>query len=433
MSGSYRLQRRLPALLACLVISLLVTALCGPPSEASAPPGAAASTSAVRAASIDRPNNLSIPYLRGLATPGSDIVIEQRLASGPNYHSYIASYRSEGLKQYALLNVPSGTTPATGWPSIVFNHGYIPPKAYRTTERYVAYIDALSRAGYIVFKPDYRGHGKSEGHAPGPYQSPAYTIDSLNAVASLKRFASADPNRIGMWGHSMGGWITLRAMVVSKDIKAGVIWGGVVAGYEELVWSGRPGDRLSADSLNAARSNGLSLYTAHPLPPANPALWNDLSANYFLEDLAGPIQLHHAQGDSVVPVEFSELLQDQALAAGMPVALREYRGDDHNISRHFAEAMKSTVAFFDRWLRAPVNLSAENGPRVYAGGSEVNLRAAPDLHAPLVGKMALGESLPIIGTNSDRSWWQVRAKHGTAWVSAGVTVAAHTRETPVVK
>jgi dienelactone hydrolase len=402
--------------------------------EARAIPHAVTSSAFRPVASIDRLNTLSIPYLRGQAYPGSDIVIEKKLESGLNYYRYIASYRSEGLKQYALLTVPSGPEPATGWPSIVFNHGYIPPKEYRTTERYVAYVDALARAGYIVFKPDYRGHGSSEGWAPGPYQSPAYTIDVLNAVASLKRFPQADPERIGMWGHSMGGWITLRAMVTMPDIKAGVVWGGVVAGYEELVWAGRPGDRLSADSLNAARSNGMSLYTAHPLPPANPALWTDLSANYFLDDLGGPLQLFHAQGDPVVPVEFSELLHDQGAAAGMPISLTEYRGDDHNISRHFAEAMKSTVAFYDRWLRAPVNLSAKGGPRVYAGGSEVNLRVAPDVRAALAGKMGLGESLPVIGANADRSWWQVRLpKGGTAWVCAAVTVAGHTREVPVVK
>jgi len=30
----------------------------------------------------------------------------------------------------------------------------------------------------------------------------------LNAVASVKRYPDADPDRIGMWGHSMGGHIT---------------------------------------------------------------------------------------------------------------------------------------------------------------------------------------------------------------------------------
>lgn len=61
------------------------------------------------------------------------------------------------------------------------------------------------------------------------------TVDVLNAVASLKAHQDADPNRIGMWGHSLGGQLTLRAMVVSKNIRAGVVWGGVVAPYPDII------------------------------------------------------------------------------------------------------------------------------------------------------------------------------------------------------
>lgn len=89
--------------------------------------------------------------MRQQAYPGSDIVIEGTLEPGSNYNRYIASYRSEGLKIYALLTVPRGDRPPTGWPVIIFNHGYIPPSQYRPTERYVAYVDALARNGYIVF------------------------------------------------------------------------------------------------------------------------------------------------------------------------------------------------------------------------------------------------------------------------------------------
>ncbi len=64
---------------------------------------------------------------------------------------------------------------------------------------------------------------------------PDYTAYVLNAIASLKAYAHADPRRIGMWGHSIGEQITLRAMVVSGDIKAGVIWGGVVVAYPDLI------------------------------------------------------------------------------------------------------------------------------------------------------------------------------------------------------
>ena len=44
----------------------------------------------------------------------------------------------------------------------------------------------------------------------GGEASPDYTIDVLNAVSSMQRYQDADPNRIGMWGHSMGGMATLR-------------------------------------------------------------------------------------------------------------------------------------------------------------------------------------------------------------------------------
>ena len=109
---------------------------------------------------------LSIEYLRQQDYSGSELVIEQTLAPGSNYDRYYASYYSEGLKQYGLLTVPRGQRPESGWPVIIFNHGYIPPTQYRTTERYVAYVDGFASSGYIVFRPDYRGHDRSEGRPP---------------------------------------------------------------------------------------------------------------------------------------------------------------------------------------------------------------------------------------------------------------------------
>ena len=127
-------------------------------------------------------NPLAIDAMRQRDYPGSDLMIEQTLAAGAGYQRFIASYRSDGLKIFGLLTVPNGARPARGWPVIIFNHGYIPPQQYRTTERYVAYVDAFARAGYIVFKSDYRGHGSSDGTASGAYNTPGYTNDVLNAV-----------------------------------------------------------------------------------------------------------------------------------------------------------------------------------------------------------------------------------------------------------
>ena len=86
------------------------------------------------------PYPLQIEVMRQQSYPGSEIVIEQTLAPGSNYSRYVVSYLSDGYKIYALMTVPNGPKPATGWPAIIFNHGYIPPAQYRTTERYVAYV-----------------------------------------------------------------------------------------------------------------------------------------------------------------------------------------------------------------------------------------------------------------------------------------------------
>ena len=247
------------------------------------------------------------------------------------------------------MTIPKGDPPPTGWPVVVFNHGYIPPAEYRTTERYVAYVDAIARAGYIVFRSDYRGHDRSEGEARGGYGNPDYTVDVLNAVGALKRFAQADPGRIGMWGHSMGGHITLRAMVTTADIKVGVIWAGVVASYPDLMnrWRSTPPPTV-ATGARRWRGDFVSQYGT---PEQNPEFWASISPITFVGEASGPIQLHHGTNDADVPLHFSESLFAAAQAAGLPVELYVYPGDNHNISAGFGAAMGRSVAFFDRYLK----------------------------------------------------------------------------------
>lgn len=295
---------------------------------------------------------MSIPYLREQSYPGSAITVENELEPGINYRRFYASYLSDGLKIYGLLTIPNGEPPETGWPAIVFNHGYIPPDVYRTTERYITYVDNLARSQYVVFRIDYRGHDRSEGEAKGAYGDSGYLSDVLNAFRSLQLDPRVDSEKVGMWGHSMGGYLTLRAMVINPEIRVGVIWAGVVASYPDMISLWRaPSEQVTPTPPTFARRWRQAWIEEFGSPADNPAFWQSVSSNSFLMDISGPVQLHHGDADETVPLVFSELLSQQMQAVNKPVELYVYPGDNHNISNYFSLAMTRTIAFFDQSLK----------------------------------------------------------------------------------
>jgi len=310
-------------------------------------------------------NPLSIAAMRQREYPGSDIVIEQTLPPADNYDQYIVSYQSDGLTIHALLTVPQGEKPKNGWPIIIFNHGYITPQTYQTNPsvgQYASYLPVFARNGYIVFKSDYRGNGSSDGKPEGAYYSPAYATDVLNAVASIKKFKGidhstssgqfVDTHRIGMWGHSMGGNITLRDLIVDpKDIKAAVIWGGVVGSYTQIFHWHDPKYHPSAYELSLRNKYRAELIKQYGTPESNPAFWNSIDPTYFIQDITSPVQLHVGTDDEEVAPAFSRSLRDKLQSAGKTVEYYEYPGADHNISQSFDLAMQKSLKFFDKYLK----------------------------------------------------------------------------------
>ncbi len=306
---------------------------------------------------IDSP--ISINKLRKMPIESDSYQIEQKLGNGINYERYIVSYKSEGEKVYALLTVPFETKPEGGYPAIIFNHGYIPPKSYSTTGNYASYVDFLARNGFVVFKIDMRGHGNSEGLATGSYFSSTYTIDLISALKSLQKSAIVNPKRIGVWGHSMSGNLVLRSMLVNEDIKAGVIWAGAVYSYEDFSKY-----RISDSSFVARPAMQVA---SHPNRDTNSEIQKlredpksiDFSSNYWkavsltqnINYLKSPIQIHHAVDDNVVNVGYSRDLEKVLKDNLKNYEYFEYSSGGHNISGfNFTQAMERTVEFFKKNL-----------------------------------------------------------------------------------
>ena len=318
------------------------------------PPPQAESTTQVVARPVQTPaqtfetgSELTIAALQAKEIVGSDIIIEEVLANGANYAQYIASYLSEGNKIYGLLTVPLDDVPADGFPAIVFVHGYIPPEIYRTTERYVAYVDALARSGFVVFKIDLRGFGNSEGEPSGAYFSPDYTVDTVAALKSLQRMDNVNPQGIGLWGHSMAGNVVLRAMLVEPDVQAGVIWAGAVYSYDDMVRYAIQDPSFRRDQQTTTIRRGSILRETYGAPDTSQPFWQAVSLTKNIEYLEAPLQIHHALNDSVVNIGYSQDLATVLQEAGKSYQFHTYEGGGHNIeSPYFGDAMQRTVQYF---------------------------------------------------------------------------------------
>lgn len=306
---------------------------------------------------IDSP--ISILKLRNKEIESPKYVVEQKLPNGSNYEKYIVSYLSEGEKIFALLTIPLSSKPEKGFPAIIFNHGYIPPNSYRTLGSYNDYVDYLARNGFVVLKIDMRGHGNSEGVASGTYFSATYTIDLISALKSLQKSEIVNPNRIGVWGHSMSGNLVLRSMLVSDDIKAGVIWAGAVYSYEDFKkyrisdssYAARPAMQINE---NPNRDNNPEIQKIRDEKAEidfNSDYWKAISLTQNLEYLKNPIQIHHSINDSVVNIGYSRDLEEILKKYNKSYEYYEYAGGGYNITGiYFNQAMKRTVEFFNKNL-----------------------------------------------------------------------------------
>lgn len=296
-------------------------------------PAPATSNAPMQDVQARQPEPLEIQAIRARQYPGSDITVEQEAGSRGSYRDQLISYQSDGLKIFAQASIPNAAAPSSGYPVIILDHGYVPPAQYQTLSAdYRRWIDAFAAAGYVVVKPDYRGHAQSQGTPEGGHWSPAYAYDNLNLIASLKRWPVVNASRLGQVGHSMGAHVALRTAVVSKDVRATVAVSGVVGSLPDLVnnWprSPMPNDQPHPVVTGARQK----LVEQHGMPTDDSEFWRNSSAINYVADIAGPVQIHHGTADAEVPLYFSQRLDGALTAANKPHELFAYEGGDHQFT-----------------------------------------------------------------------------------------------------
>ena len=277
-----------------------------------------------------------IAGMRGKRYEGSDIVLYGKFGESPEYTAYLIFYSSEGLRISGMMNVPKGKG---RYPVVIMCHGYVHPDKYATGNDTWREADYLVRRGYITIAPDYRSHAASDNGSS--FFQIGYAEDVLNLISSLDSLKEADTGRIGLWGHSMGGGVALKAAVVSKKVDAVAVFGSVSADESVNYMYGMG---------NGPGVGGAKL--GSPQSKENWIVYRRVSSINYLDRIPA-LSIHHGQADSIVPYQWSEDLFEEAQEGEIQAELFLYPGAEHTfVGADWELALERTAAFFDEHVKA---------------------------------------------------------------------------------
>jgi dipeptidyl aminopeptidase/acylaminoacyl peptidase len=295
------------------------------------------------AAIPEKPNNpYSITSLQTRPYSAGEIKNIAVIASTGSYTSYRISYTSDELLQYALLFVPKSPMPEKGYPVVLFSHGYIYPPDYSTEYSYVNPASYFAQNGFLVLKPDYRGHGKSEGKVAQRIMAQIeYAIDVRNLLEDISKIPNADETNIFLYGHSMGGEIGLRVLELYPSIRAATLWAPSIYWYPES----------QMYFIHKLFTDEEEFYTKQLSEIVPPEEYASVGALENIQYIQSPIIIHHAKEDNVTPYLWGQTLRDELVKAGKDATLYSYEGTSHMLGGGYSQALRRDVDFFTKHIR----------------------------------------------------------------------------------
>ncbi len=248
----------------------------------------------------------------------------------------------DGMEVEGLLTRPVGYQAGSKVPLLLNPHGG-PTGA--SINNFNGTVQVLAANGFAVLQPNFRGStGKGLAFAQankntwgkGDYE------DCMTGVDALITSGIADPDRLGAFGWSYGGYMTF--------------------------WILTQTDRFKAISPGAGLSNIYSMYSQNDIqrylrwfysdksPWDAQELYWDRSPMKYVKNVKTPTMIMHGQVDTRVPIaqaqEFYQALKEQKV----PVEFVVYPRENHGFTepRHQMDRVRRYVKFFAKYLNAPV-------------------------------------------------------------------------------
>jgi len=223
----------------------------------------------------------------------------------------------DGIRLNAYLIKPPDFDPARKYP--VFFTVYGGPGSQTVLDSWgganYLWHQMLAQRGYIVASVDNRGTG-ARGRA---WRKIIYkqmgvieTRDQAAAARAIGRLPYVDSTRIGIWGWSYGGFMSLNVITQAPDVYRMAIAVAPVTHWKFY------------DTIYTERYNGL--------PQDNAAGYDKGSPVTYAKNLKGRLLIVHGSGDDNVHYQNTEVMVNALVAANRPFSLMVYPNRNHSIS-----------------------------------------------------------------------------------------------------
>lgn len=242
--------------------------------------------------------------------------------------------------------------PAPGtYPVLLLLRGWADEEIYYSgygTKNAAAYF---AQNGYITVAPDFLGYADSDPYADSPIEArfQTYTaaitlyssLGNLNtALSGAGLNYSINPEKVGVWGHSNGGQISLALLAVTGDPIPTTLWAPVTIPFpDNIVHYAADQDDRGALIRNLVH-DFKSSYDESVFTPTN-----------YLDRITAPMLLHQGTADDAVPVEWNDDFSKKMDSLGKDVIYHVYPGVDHNMRPSWGTVIRRDVEFFNAYLQ----------------------------------------------------------------------------------
>lgn len=305
------------------------------------------------------------PVIRLIRLPGHQVI--RTLVDNSGLRGRLASLRKgsveffniptlDGFRMPAYLMKPADFDSTRQYPLLF--HVYGGPGSSTVKDAWGGYYLwhlMLTQRGYLVASVDNRGAQAPLGRR---WRKSVYgqlgvmeTRDQAAGARALARRTYVDQGRIGIWGWSYGGFMSLNGLFQHPDLyRTGIAVAPVTH------WS-------LYDNVYTERFNGL--------PSDNKAGYDRGSPLTYVDGLKGNLLLVHGSGDDNVHIQNSEVLVNALVDANKPFTMMAYPNRTHcvcqgkNTQAHLFELI---TRYLDQNLKAPAHRTVPK--QAAAGGTQ---------------------------------------------------------------